>query len=291
MMAVLAGLALSAPAHADDGGGGANYSGSTGTIHIHATSPGQTSPAPMPFGGGHGRGGGSLSSPTTVHRVYVRPSPPSVQSVLATVCPGVYGLVVCPSAPAAPGVLGQVQRVAVPDPGRLALRAVGELRLVLAQPRTAPAYPDRTVVGVEVWMWVPESQWKTLTASVSAGPTTVAVRARPSYVVWHTGEQPHAVVGVRTESEVERCVGRSGATQAWRRAMTDEAQTPCGHTYRTTSNRQPGGVFHLRAALMYQVDWTCTGSCTVGGGDLGELSGPQAQARLASVERQTVVVG
>ena len=44
------------------------------------------------------------------------------------------------------------------------------------------------------------------------------------------------------------------------------------------------------AALTYQVTWTCTGDCATPGGTVGEVSGPQAQARLRSVQRQTVTV-
>lgn len=262
------------------GGGGTGATGDAGgTLCIHASSPGH---APRPNTSSPRSGSTTLSAGGgTVH---LPPPPPVVVGALGAICPGVYVSGACPSAPPA----GPGPRVALPpDPGRLAVRAFGRLHLALPRPHTAPAYPDREVVGVEAWMWVAKGQWRALSKSVTAGPTTVRVQARPSYVVWHTGEKSAADDGFEA---VKRCYDESGATRAWRRGMTDEAQTPCGYTYSTTSEREPGGEFHLRAALMYTVDWTCTGACTIPGGSLGEVSGPVARARLESVQRQTVVV-
>jgi len=77
----------------------------------------------------------------------------------------------------------------LPDPGQLSQRALGLLELETASVHTAPQDPARTYVGVENWLWVPESQWATLTKTVTAGGTSVTVTARPDRVVWAMGPE------------------------------------------------------------------------------------------------------
>ena len=162
------------------------------------------------------------------------------------------------------------------DPAVLARRALGLLQLVTAQVRTAPAPPHNEVVGVEVWLWIPAGQWRPLSKSVSAGPTTVSVTAAPDHVAWDLGD------GSR-----RTCYS---AGRAWLRGMTDTATTDCGHTYRAISTGQTDGLFHLTAALTYRVDWTCRGACTTRAGTLGQVRAPAGGGRIRSVQRQTVVV-
>jgi hypothetical protein len=94
-----------------------------------------------------------------------------------------------------------------PDPGQMASDALGVLRLPAAEVRTAPQAPDRTYVGVENWMWVPRSQWATLTKTVTAGATRVRVTAVPSRVVWDMGPASKTCFGpgLRWRTGDDRC--------------------------------------------------------------------------------------
>ena len=165
--------------------------------------------------------------------------------------------------------------VALPDPGELAEQAVGLLRLEAADVRTAPLDPARTFVGVENWLWVPESQWATLTKTVTAGGTSVTVAAKPDRVSWELG----------TEAKTCYDSGRE-----WKVGMTDDAVTTCGYEYEVTSHSAPDGAFRLSAAIGYQVDWVCTGACTSDSGTLGLVDAPVGFGRLRVLQRQTVVV-
>jgi hypothetical protein len=161
------------------------------------------------------------------------------------------------------------------DPGELAQQAVGQLRLATAEIQTAPQTPDHSYVGVENWLWVPRSQWTTLTKTVSVGGTSVTVTARPDRVVWEMGTAPTTCYSP----------GR-----AWRPGMTDAAETTCGYTYSVTSGSQPGDAFDLAAQIHYQVDWTCAGTCTSDTGSLGLVEAPAGTGSLQVLQRQTVVV-
>jgi hypothetical protein len=102
-----------------------------------------------------------------------------------------------------------------PDPGRMARNALGLLRLPAAQVHTAPQAPARTYIGIENWLWLPRAQWASLTKTVTAGGTTVSVRAVPSRVLWDMGPSTKTCYGPGAE---------------WRRGMTDAARTSCGYT-------------------------------------------------------------
>lgn len=170
---------------------------------------------------------------------------------------------------------GKTPPVKVPDPAELAKSALERLPLASADLHTAPASSLQDFVHLETWLWVPQSQWTTLTKSVTAGGTTVAVTARPTKVVWDLGEG----------STVCRDAGRP-----WLRGMSGDARTSCGYTYETTSVGQPGGKYPVRATIVYQVDWVCTGVCLRDDGSLGEVSAVSGRSALKVGERQSVVV-
>lgn len=165
----------------------------------------------------------------------------------------------------------------VPDPARLAQKALGEIQLATAQVSTAPAAPHAEVVGVEVWLWVPQSQWVSLTKTVRAGATSVTATAVPNVVTWSMGDG----------SSPMQC---GDAGRVWEASYTDAAQTDCGYTYQTLSAGEPGGVFHITATISYSVTWTCAGACTSKTGSLGLVAAPAGGGSIRSVQRQTVVV-
>ena len=163
-----------------------------------------------------------------------------------------------------------------PDPAQMASDALGLLRLPAAQLRTAPQAPLHTYVGIENWLWVPKSQWETLTKTVTAGGTRVRVKAAPSRVVWDMGPASETCYGPGVE---------------WRVGMTDAARTSCGFTYAHISDFEPHGVYSLAATIRYQVDWVCSGACTRSSGTLGLVDAPSGTGTLRVLQRQTVVVG
>lgn len=162
-----------------------------------------------------------------------------------------------------------------PDPGVLAQQATGTLRLATAQVHTAPQHPARSYVGVENWLWVPESQWATLTKTVTAGGTSVTVTAEPERVMWEMGP------------ETQTCYA---AGREWRSGMGDAATTTCGYTYRATSASEPDGVFAIAATIRYRVEWVCAGACPRGSGTLGLVDAPAGTGVLRVLQRQTVVI-
>ena len=164
---------------------------------------------------------------------------------------------------------------APPDPGELAESALGQLQLATAEVRIAPDYPDPAVVGIENWLWLPESQWQSLSKTVRAGGTAVTVTAKPERVVWDMA------TGGTTCFDAGR---------PWTKGMGDEAVTRCGYTYEQTSSAEPDGVFRVAATIGYDVDWTCSGVCTTGAGSLGLVDAPAGAGAVRVVQRQTVVV-
>ncbi|MCW2766001.1 MAG: hypothetical protein JWO11_1960 [Nocardioides sp.] len=161
------------------------------------------------------------------------------------------------------------------DPGVLAQRAKGLLPLAIAQVRTAPQTPDPTYVGIENWLWVPQTQWVTLTKTVTAGNTSVTVTATPSLVAWDVGP------------ETVTCYS---AGSVWHAGMTDAARTSCGYSSKSSSESEPGGTFPVSATIRYAVTWTCSGACSSAAGDLGLVDAPTGTSTLEVRQRQTVVI-
>jgi len=162
-----------------------------------------------------------------------------------------------------------------PTPEQLAATALGLMPLAKADLHTAPAPPAATYIGVENWLWVPDSQWTTLSKSVNAGATTVTVSATPSQIVWNLG--PTSTT----------CYGPG---KPWVQGMTDSASTTCGYTYKESSGDQPEGRFAITATIRYRVTWSCTGTCPSTGGDLGLVNAPAGASAMRVLQRQTVVV-
>lgn len=162
-----------------------------------------------------------------------------------------------------------------PSPEQLAATALGMLALARAEVHTAPPPNAVTYVGVENWLWVPESQWAILSKSVSAGATAVTVTPAPAQLVWKVGAQ---------------AVTCYGPGKAWQPGMTDAATTTCGYTFAHTSSSQPSGRFAVTATIRYHVTWTCAGTCPTTGADLGLLDAPTGASTMRVLQRQTVVV-
>lgn len=166
------------------------------------------------------------------------------------------------------------QAPALVDPAVLAQRALGQMQLAKANAQIAPGPDFHTYINLDNWMWVPADQWRSLSLTVSAGPTSVTVTAAPSHVEWDMG------------TETVEC---PDAGRAWKKGMTDAAKTSCSYAYESLENSS-GDTHAVSAQIVYAVTWTCSGTCLTPSGDLGELAAPAGETTTIEVrQRQTVV--
>jgi len=139
----------------------------------------------------------------------------------------------------------------------------------------APDPPLATYVGLETWLWIAVDDWDELSATVTAGPTSVTAVATPVRVDWNL---------------TEGATSCASAGRPWERGMSSSAQTDCSYTFSTLSDSQPDDKYVVSATITYEVTWACSGACLIGGGDLGEAPGPTSNDAIEVDERQSVVV-
>ena len=144
------------------------------------------------------------------------------------------------------------------DPGTVAESVVETMPLVKPTVRMAPSPPAQTYVNMETWLWVNPDEWRTVTASATAGATVVTVKAEPVEVVWDLG------------GETFTC---SSPGRPWTAGMTARARTNCSHVFTRTSTAQPDGVIFASTQIIYRAAWTCTGVCSSSAGSLGDVRG------------------
>lgn len=160
------------------------------------------------------------------------------------------------------------------DPGTVAERVVESIPLVKPTVRMSPR--AETYVGLETWLWVNPSEWRTVTGSAAAGGTVVTVKAEPLRVVWDLG-------GERTAC--------SSAGRPWTTGMGASARTDCSHVFRQTSNARPNGVLPVTTQIIYSATWTCSGACSASSGSLGEVNGFVSDPLAVRVgEIQSIVI-
>jgi len=150
-----------------------------------------------------------------------------------------WGVVWLPSPPAALAVLtdSAIDRLSMPRPA-----------IAANPPLTA-----NQIVHVPVWWWVQSGWWQMQTAAATAGGLTITARALPKKITWYAGDGSSIV-----------CTG-PGTPWTGSTAPTSPSPT-CGHTYTATSEDRPGGTFHLRAVVSWDVTWS-------GGGLSGSVPG------------------
>jgi hypothetical protein len=161
------------------------------------------------------------------------------------------------------------------DPAVLAQRALDELQLAQPSVHMAPQPPSQTYVGLETWLWMDPAQWAPLDLTVTAGPTSVTVTARPVRALWDV-------------TEGSTTCGSAG--RPWVTGMGDEEVTDCSYTFTRVSGGETNDAFAVTSTLVYQVDWTCAGGCLEDAGTLGEVPGVPGTAAIRVGERQSVVV-
>lgn len=127
-----------------------------------------------------------------------------------------------------------------------ARRAVSQLRFPEPGISASPLLTAPQVVQVPVWWWVEPDSWRTQTATAALPGITFTARATPQKITWDAGD------GTRTEC--------TGPGTPWTSNYAPTAPSPtCGHTYRTTSKRAPGGRFTLRAVTTWAITWEGAG--------------------------------
>ena len=140
-------------------------------------------------------------------------------------------------------------------------------QLGFGSPTIEMAPPDGSpqLVGVAAWMWIDPGEWRTLTASATAGPVTATATATPAKVVWDMGD-----------GDSVTCDGPGTPYSA----SDPNATTNCSYTWPSP------GSFTVTATVYWTVAWTATGA--PGGGNLGLQAGPPAQVPVTVTESQAI---
>lgn len=250
-----------------------------GGVCIPAAAPGDPGNGGSSSGGGAGSGGDSSNGDAGVDRCewsIATPQPPASAPEWQGHSPDDGDLWMC-VLPVRGNPVFQFRpngEEAPPDPADLAKKALEELRLTVPDIHIAPAPPAKTYVGLETWLWMPPSQWSTLTKSVRAGATTVTVSAIPKRAVWDMG------AGTTT------CFDAGKPWDAGQ--MPRGASTTCKYVYDRVSDFQPNGRFNVAATISFDVGWRCAGNCAASEGALGEVEGLPGAAAISVGERQSV---
>ncbi|WAX55819.1 hypothetical protein M6B22_14890 [Jatrophihabitans cynanchi] len=188
--------------------------------------------------------------------------------------PGPYYIWSADPPPGAPATL--------PPAATVALRAEAQLALPTLRAQSNASAAAATYVAVPTWLWVDPAGWHPLSASASVGTRAVTVTATPVATLWNTGDGSAPV----------RCAGPGAAFDPAR-----PYDPPCGHTYRTSSARQPqtgpapnDRYFTVRGSVVFAIHWVCSGDCDQASGDLADMTWGTTAMPLRVFEVQTVVV-
>jgi hypothetical protein len=165
--------------------------------------------------------------------------PPKGDTWEAITCPGnqPFGGVVLvgPGDPNDPAVTPQV----------LAQIAIGELRIPLPEPQTAPPRGKEGLVGLPEWFWV--ANWAPVHMTVTAGPVWARATATPEQLTFNPGD------GLGTDS----C---RGPGTVYRPALPLSAQqTDCSYTYQQPSTGQPGNAYQASVTVSWNISWVGSG--------------------------------
>jgi len=166
----------------------------------------------------------------------------------------------------------------VPDPAAGDLPAVIGTALARAKlpspvidtsPSSVDEFADATIVNFPTWLWVSQSQWRTVIATASGGNLVATVWATPLQVTWRSQwtlsdphDDPQGGVTVGTEDLDLSCAGPG--TQ-YDRLLSASAQTT---TCKTTFSQSTFGTYqHLVAEITWQVEWALSNDSGVVGGE------------------------
>jgi hypothetical protein len=180
------------------------------------------------------------------------PAPGTDEPIMTTTSNGC--LVMVPGRACGSLTLGNTPQV---GPAGLAQRAWKDLRLPLPRVHTAPPRGSRGLVGLAEWVWIPRSQWRSLTKHASAGGAWVQVTATPTRLIVAPGS------GLPPVS----CAGPGTAYDPSRSASSQHAD--CSYTYARSSADQPGAAYQVTVQVVWGGTWVGSGGA---GGVLPDIS-------------------
>ncbi|MEO3861323.1 hypothetical protein [Acrocarpospora sp. B8E8] len=132
----------------------------------------------------------------------------------------------------------------------LMLRAMRDLRLPVPAVRTAPPRGSDGMVGIPLWFWIPESQWRPITRRVQTGPTWAQVTATPRQLVIEPG---HGQRGVR-------CQGPGMPYRPYQGSLpTGSPPGSCSYTFTRSSAGLRGAAYPVRASVVWGAAWQGSG--------------------------------
>ncbi|MEU0265147.1 hypothetical protein [Nocardioides sp. NPDC006303] len=162
-----------------------------------------------------------------------------------------------------------------PSPREVAQMAVEKLNLKAIDIGITPEPgPDSVgLVGMPVWLWARSPDIQTYgpaTASASAGGITVTATARVHEITWDMGD------GTTVECRT--------AGTPYEASFGKKASPDCGHVYRLSSAREPGGTYTVTATSEWVITWQ-------GAGQTGtiRLDGLSRSVEIAVGEAQVLV--
>jgi hypothetical protein len=121
----------------------------------------------------------------------------------------------------------------------LALEARSLLVPPLPEPQFAPpAATVRTIVGIDTWVWVPEAQWQPITATATAGATSITATATPILLNFDPGD----------DNPIITC---EGPGVVW----SEGAESECWHIYQWVSAHHDSGTWPATVEIEWDITW------------------------------------
>lgn len=222
-----------------------------------------------------GYGGSWSGAPQWCYQYQLSPQPSAGSQLWGANDPSEGTLWSCDYSVAVPGNTWFVPNgQAVVDAGSIARDLMSRADFEYADAATAPGGAQPTYVGYRTWLWVAGEQWHPVSASVTIAGATVTIRATPTGVEWTLGS---------------RRMFCDGPGRAWKDGYPEDAETRCSVVFEEVQEPD-GDELAVSARIRYAVAWTCVGSCSDAGGDLGEIAAlAGSPTELLVKQRQTVV--
>lgn len=126
------------------------------------------------------------------------------------------------------------------DPAALAEEALRSVAIPVPVIRTSPT-ADALVVRIPTWLWVEGAWWRPYSATATAGTVSATATAQPVRTIWETGD------GATVTCE--------GPGTPWVPGMAED-ETQCSHSYTSSSEPRPSGLFDLTVTVEFGVSWT-----------------------------------
>jgi hypothetical protein len=102
------------------------------------------------------------------------------------------------------------------------------------------------MVGIPLWFWVVERQWRPITRRVQTGPTWAEVTATPKQLVIEPG---YGQRGVRCE----------GPGTPYEESLPAGSPGSCTYTFTRSSAALPGATYAVRASVVWSAAWQGSG--------------------------------